>query len=86
MLDEVLPFRLLEPGQKAVLAELWVQEFLPKGSFLFQTGDGDNRVYILESGSLLFGDSRVGASQFFGERPSLLDTRSLLRLRPQEFT
>lgn len=71
-LDEVAPFKFLNPEAKDLLSASWQSVILPSGRELPSLNDAEPRVWFLESGELILGESRVRPYVLFGERHALL--------------
>lgn len=75
-LDEVSPFKYLSAAAKERLALEWRPVALHPGQVLFDAGSSPRRVWFLESGDFVLGQSRVRPFVLFGERYALLDVPS----------
>ena len=95
ILDDVIPFRFLSAQQRAGLgAELVPHDFKP-GDVIIRQGEADDRVYVIESGSVAVFDLRGGstaplatitAGHYFGERAPLFGEARSLEVRAAEAT
>lgn len=80
-LNEVAPFKFLGAPAKDELAGLWQSNFLEAGRELHLSEDPESRVWFLESGELILGESRVRPFVLFGERHALLQIPPPHRVR-----
>ena len=91
ILDDVIPFRFLSPAQRAALAAELVAHDFAAGDVIIRQGEHDDRVYVIESGSVAVRDVRTAAAlttitagHYFGERAPLFGEARSLEVRAAE--